>query len=122
MKRNVLFIFTLLFSFAIGLSSCKKTEPTPQPVVTTVATGKANASNEFLWTGTMTSSSPLAKVTLTTVGSTTPFLVDDSTAKNKTSYNFSYLITGITADTTVRMDAYAQNGTVTSLTIFISKF
>ncbi len=122
MKRNVLFILTLLFSFAMGLSSCKKTEPTPQPVVTTVATGKANASNEFVWTGTMTSSSPLAKVTLTTVGEATPFYLDDSTAKNKTSYTFSYLITGITTDRTIRMDAYAQNGTVTSLTIFVSKF
>ncbi len=122
MKRNALFILTLLFSFAIGLSSCKKTEPTPQPVVNTVATGKANASNEFVWTGTMTSSAPLDRVTLTRVGEAAPFYLDDSTAKNKTSYTFSYLITGITTDRTIRMDAYAQNGTVTSLTIFISKF
>ncbi len=106
MKRNILFIFTLLFSFAIGLSSCKKTEPTPQPTVTTVAIGKANANGEFTWTGTITSSVQLQKVLLTKVGSTTPFLTDDTTAKNKTSYNFSYLITGITADTTVKMDVY----------------
>ena len=121
MKRNLLFILTLMVSFALGLTSCKKTEPTPQPTVTTVATGKANANGEFTWTGTITSSVQLQKVLLTKVGSTTPFLIDDSTAKNKTSYTFSYLITGITADVTVRMDAYDQNGTVTTLTIAITK-
>ena len=105
----------LIIAF-VGLSvlSCSKSTPKPVPSITfTQAEGKA-VNGQYTITGTITSSVALLKVILTKEGDTTPFITDDSTAKNKTSYTYSYLITGITKDTNILIDIYDQNNTKTS--------
>ncbi len=48
-------------------------------------------------------------------------MVDDSEAKNKNNYGFSYLVTAVNSDTYVLMDAYDQNGGKTSAKFLIRK-
>ena len=106
-------IATILF-IAVSVLSCSKDSPKPIPAITfTQAEGKA-VNGQYTITGTITSSIALLKVILTKEGDTTPFITDDTTAKNKTSYTYSYLITGITKDTNILIDIYDQNNTKTS--------
>jgi len=109
-------ILAFLF-IALSIVSCSKDEPTPA-IAFTQAEGKA-VNEEYTITGTITSSVALLKVIITKEGSATPFIVDDSTAKNKNSYPYSYLITGITKDTYVIIDVYDQNNTKTSTRFLI---
>ena len=94
------------------LASCKKNDPVlPQLVFTnSVTEGTANASGEYTITGHISSTVSLDKVVVTKEGQTTPFIIDESTAKNKNEYDFSYLITGITANTYIIIEVYDQNG------------
>ena len=100
--------------FGLSVLSCSKDSPKPVPSITfTQVEGKA-VNGQYTITGTITSSVSLLKVILTKEGDTTPFITDDSTAKNKNSYAYSYLITGITKDTNILIDIYDQNNTKTS--------
>ena len=91
--------------------SCKKEGTIPQlSFVNNVAEGTANASGEYTITGHISSAIRLDKVILTKEGQSTAFLVDETTAKNKSEYDFSYLITGITANTYIVIDVYDQEG------------
>ena len=105
-KSFVLLFLASMFFF----SSCKKeTAPTLSIAATTVD-GTATANGEYLMTGHISSSARIAKVVLTKEGQSTPFLTDDSTAKNKVEYDYTYLITGITANTYIIIDVYDQAG------------
>jgi len=106
-KSLALMAFTAIFFFI----SCKKEHSEPQLTFTNnIAEGTANASGEYTLTGHISSIVRLDKVTLTKEGQTTPFLVDETTAKNKNEYDFSYLVTGITANTYIIIDVFDQGG------------
>ncbi|MFE3868636.1 hypothetical protein ACFX5E_11205 [Flavobacterium sp. LS2P90] len=111
-------ILAFLF-IALSIVSCSKDEPTSSPAIAfTQAEGKA-VNGQYTITGTITSSVPLLKVIVTKEGDTAPFIIDDTTAKNKNSYPYSYLITGITKDTYILIDIYDQNNTKTSTRFLI---
>lgn len=99
--------------------SCKK--DTPQLNFSNNLTEGTATNGEYTITGHITSAARLLKVTLTIEGQTTPFLVDETTAKNKNEYDFSYLVTGITANTYILVDAYDQAGGKITLRFLIKK-
>ena len=114
----------IAFSFAalLFLASCSKDNNNPQLTFTNnITEGQANANGEYTMTGTLVSDVNLEKVILTKEGENNPFLVDDSEAKNKNSYNFSYLVTGISSNTYIILDAYNQDGGKTTARFLIKK-
>jgi len=115
----------LLFALAsiCFLFSCKKNEPTAIQFNFTnnVAVGTADVNGDYTITGHIASSARLDSVTLTKQGESIPFLIDNSTAKNKLDYTFSYLVTGITANTTIILDVFEQNGGKIETTFLINK-
>ena len=115
-------LFFALSAFLI-ITSCKKDSISKPQInfANNVAEGTANANGEYTLAGHISTQVPLAKVTLTKQGQAAPFLTDESTAKNKNEYDYSYLITGISSNTTVIMDAYDQNGGKTSGQFLIKK-
>ena len=92
--------------------SCKKQSTTiPQlTFANNVAEGNANASGEYTITGHISSAVRLDKILLTKEGQSTAFLIDETTAKNKNEYDFSYLVTGITTNTYIVIDVFDQSG------------
>jgi hypothetical protein len=110
MKTKI--VSTLLVSILLAFTSCKKEDVSkPHNTFTNNSTeGTADANGEFTLSGHISSEVSLAKVTLTSQGQTQPFFVDETTAKNKNEYDYTYLITGIVSNTTVIMDLYDQNG------------
>lgn len=105
-KSFILLLLASMFFF----SSCKKETAPTLTIATTTVDGTAAANGEYTMTGHISSSSRLLKVILTKEGQNTPFLTDDSTAKNKNEYDYSYLITGITVSTFIIIDIYDQAG------------
>ena len=106
-KSFLLMALTAMFFFV----SCKKEGTNPQlAFANNIFEGTADASGEYTVTGHISSSVRLDKVVLTKEGQTSSFLVDESTAKNKNEYDFAYLVTGITANTYIIIDAYDQGG------------
>lgn len=108
--RMKFFFMTMVLVLTCGIfNSCSKSDAAALPTITFTQTeGVANAQGEYTLTGHIHSDVRLQKVIITKQGSSTPFLTDDSTAYNKTEYDFSYLITGITASTTIILDIYNQ--------------
>lgn len=120
MKIKAFLLMALAAMFT--LNSCKKDSVTPQLAFSNnVAEGIANSRGEFTITGRINSAVRLDKVVLTKEGQTTAFLIDDSTAKNKNEYDFSYLVTGITANTYIIIDAYDQDGGKSTYRFLIKK-
>ena len=106
-KNFVLMAFVAMFFIV----SCKKESTNPQLTFTNnVTEGKANSNGEYTITGHISSAISLEKVVLTKEGQSTSYLVDESTAKNKNEYDFSYLVTGITVNTYIIIDAFDQRG------------
>ena len=121
MKLKILLLFA--FSAIVFFSSCKK-DNASRPLITftnNITEGTANSNGEFTLTGHISSQVSLDKVTLTRQGQADAFLIDESTAKNKNEYDYSYLITGINANTTIIMDVYDQNGGKSSAQFLIRK-
>lgn len=120
MKTKLFLLFAIAsLSFFV---SCKKENSRPQITFTNNLTqGTANASGEYTLTGHISSTVNLDKVTLTQQGQAQPFLTDNTTAKNKNEYDYSYLITGITANTTIIMNVYDQSGGMSSAQFLILK-
>lgn len=120
MKTTLLALFALTSVFFI--SSCSKNNDKPSFTFTNNATeGQANQNGEYTITGTLQSDVNLQKVTLTKEGQNNPYLVDDSEAKNKNTYSFSYLVTGINSNTYIILDAYDQDGGKTTARFLIRK-
>ncbi len=119
MRKKVLMMLSLLLS--IFMLACKKdSQPLPSVVFSNNLTeGTANNRGEYSLTGRIVSEVRLAKVVITKEGQSMPFLSDDSTAKNKNEYDFSYLITGITANTYIIIDVYDQAGGKTTTRFLI---
>ncbi len=102
--------------------SCKKDTDVPQlTFANNIAEGNANASGEYTITGHISSAVRLEQVTLTKEGQSAPFFVDNSTAKNKNEYDFTYLVTGITANTFILIDVYDQGGSKITQRFLIKK-
>ena len=120
MKTRSFLLMTL--TAMLFFVSCKKESVSPQLTFTNnVLEGSANSSGEYTITGHISSPVRLDKVILTKEGQATPFFVDESTAKNKTEYDFSYLVTGITANTYIVIDIYDQEGGKISQRFLIKK-
>lgn len=117
LKSFVLLFLASMFFFI----SCKKDTAPTLTIATTTIDGTASANGEYTMTGHITSSARLMKVILTKEGQTAPFLTDDSTAKNKNDYDYSYLVTGITANTYIIIDVYDQAGGKVSQRFLIKK-
>ena len=119
--KTKLFLLFAVISFTF-FASCKKETSKPQiTFANNVTEGTADANGEYILTGHISSAVNLDKVTLTKQGQAEPFLIDESTAKNKNEYDYSYLITGITTNTTVIMDVYDQGGGRSSAQFVIKK-
>ncbi len=119
---KIKFFLVIALASMCFLFACKKNNPVIQFNFTNnLAVGAADASGEYTITGHISSPVRLDSVILFKQGQSTPFLRDISTAKNKTDYNFSYLVTGITTNTTILVDVYDQNGTKTESTFLINK-
>jgi len=121
MKTKILLVFAV--SIVSFFTSCKKNSVS-KPQITfanNLAEGNADINGEYTLTGHISSAVSLDKVTLTKLGQPVPFFIDESTAKNKNEYDYSYLITGINANTTIIMDVYDQNGGKSSAQFLIKK-
>ncbi|MBS4044229.1 MAG: hypothetical protein KGZ59_10475 [Chitinophagaceae bacterium] len=117
--KSYLLLSVIFFSF---FASCKKDVSLPQLTFTNnISEGTADANGEYRITGHISSFVRLDRVILTKEGQSTYFILDESTAKNKTEYDFSYLITGITANTYIIIDVYDQNGGKSSYRFLIKK-
>ncbi|SRR5258706_2201979 len=121
MKTKILLIFAMTITSLF--TSCKKDSASHFQIsfANNTAAGTANANGEYTLTGHISSAVSLEKVTLTKLGEGVAFLVDESTAKNKNEYDYSYLITGINANTAIIMDVYDQKGGTTSAQFLIYK-
>lgn len=115
------FFITAVFVLVSGLffTSCSKDDAANPTITFNQTEGKANSAGEYTVSGRILSETALSKVVITKEGSNTPFLTDDTTAKNKTDYNFSYLITGITANTYLTFDIYNQANNKTTVRFLI---
>lgn len=122
MKRRLFVIVGIVILVSgLVLFSCKK-EDKPIPSITFSQTeGTANSKGEYTFTGFIHSDVKLDKVIITKENSSIPFLTDDSTAKNKNDYNFSYLISVITIDTYIIVDIYDLDGGKKSVKFLIRK-
>lgn len=120
MKTKLLAMLSLAVLFVFA--SCSKNDSAPKFTFTNNSTeGQANQAGEYTITGTLESDVNLQKVTLTKEGQNNPFMIDDSEAKNKNNYTFSYLVTGINSNTYIVLDAYDQQGGKTSAKFLIRK-
>ncbi len=116
------FLLISLTSICV-LISCKKDSKSDIQFNFTdnISIGTADVNGNYTITGHITSAIRLDSVTLTKQGQSSPALTDVSTAKNKTDYTFSYLVTGITANTTILIDVFDQNGGKIESTFLINK-
>jgi hypothetical protein len=120
MKTKALLLLSCLA--LLFFSSCSKDDKAPAfTFANNASEGQADQNGDYTITGTLQAEVNLQKVTLTKVGQNNPFLVDDSEAKNKNTYTFSYLVTGINSNTYIILDAYDQNGGKTTAKFLIRK-
>lgn len=115
------FFITMALVLTLGfLNSCSKSDAALPPAISfTQVQGTANVQGQYTITGHIHSDVRLNKVILTKEGAAAPFLIDDSTAKNKTEYDFSYLVTGITAPTYIVIDIYNMSDQKTTARFLI---
>ena len=112
----------MALSAILLFTSCKKDSASPQLTFSNNMTeGTANNAGEFTITGHISSVVRLDKVMLTVEGQSAPFFTDEATAKNKNEYDYSYLVTSITANTYILLDVYNQEGDKTTAKFLIKK-
>ena len=119
MKMKFFFITMVVVLTGGFLNSCSKDDAALPTITFTQTEGVADSQGEYTITGHIHSDVRLDKVIITKEGATSPFLIDDTTAKNKTEYDFAYLITGITADTFIVFDIYNQSNDKKTVKILI---
>ncbi len=121
---------SLLFMAIAGLmffGSCKKDEavvPVANMSITFLNNATeafANPTGEYLLQGHISSPVSLDRVEVIKEGAGSIFIFDNSTAKNKLEYDYTYKITGITANTYIVLDAYDQNGAKKSARFLVKK-
>jgi hypothetical protein len=118
-SKTVSGLWMMVFIAVTFFSACSKDDAPIPSISFPEAEGVADNQGEYLLTGTILSEVALDKVILTKEGTVSPNLTiagesntytDDSTAKNKNEYDFTYAIAGIVADTNIIMDIYDQDG------------
>ncbi|MFV8392860.1 hypothetical protein [Flavobacterium sp. LB2P44] len=120
MRMKYLFITAILvLASGLFLNSCSKDDAAFPTITFNQTEGKANSQGEYTVSGNIQSEIALSKVIITKEGSSTPFLTDDTTAKNKTDYSFAYLITGVTTNTYLIVDIYNQANDKTTVRFLI---
>lgn len=120
---NAKFILVFAVPTLLLFGACKKEVSKPQVSFTNnIAQGTADANGDYTLTGHISSPVKLSEVTLTKEGDSNPFIIDNSTAQNKLEYDFTYLITGITTNTTIIMDVFDQQGTRVTSEFLIQKY
>ena len=120
MRMKYLFLTAILvLASGLFLNSCSKDDATFPTITFNQTEGKANSQGEYTVSGNIQSEIALSKVIITKEGSSTPFLTDDTTAKNKTDYSFAYLITGVTTNTYLIVDIYNQANDKTTVRFLI---
>jgi hypothetical protein len=119
MKMKALLL--LLISSTLLMSSCSKDTKPQLNFTGNVAEGTANSQGEYTITGHISSTVRLENVYLTRQGETTPFYVDESTAKNKNEYDFTWPVSGITANTTIMIRVTNQEGGAITGSFLIKK-
>jgi hypothetical protein len=95
--KTALVLFASLWLLAT--TSCKKDTGADHQISFIEPSGTANGNGEYTIQGQITSPVRLDRVLLTKQGQSTPFIEDNTTAKNKTEHTFSYQVTGIMQDT-----------------------
>jgi hypothetical protein len=131
MKRMLRFnlVWIILFSGLI-FSSCKKDDAPAPSIEFDDVEGVADNQGNYLLTGLILSDVALDKVILTKEGTVSPNLTiagasntytDDSTAKNKLEYDFSYQIAGVAANTYIVLDIYDKDGGKKTVRFLIKK-
>ena len=119
MKMKFFIAMALVFTLGF-LNSCSNSDAAAPPTISfSQPQGTANVQGEYTMTGHIHSDVRLNKVILTKEGASAPFLIDDSTAKNKTDYDYSYLVTGITAPTYIVIDIYNMSDQKTTARFLI---
>lgn len=114
----------LLLAMAIVTSlfflSCSKDTPELN-FTNNVAEGTADNQGNYTITGHISSEIRLDAVYLTRQGETIPFYTDETTAKNKNEYDFTWPVSGITANTTINIKVTNQEGGAITGTFLIKK-
>ena len=116
--KTLLLVMASAFFF---LASCSKDDKPQMTFTNNVAEGTADNQGDYLITGHISSAIRLDNVYLTRQGETTPFYVDESTAKNKNEYDFSWPVSGITANTTILIRVTNQEGGAITGSFLIKK-
>ena len=111
----------MMVSAILLMTSCSKNTEPKLNFTNNVAEGTANNQGEYTITGHISSEVRLDKVYLTKQGETVPFYVDETTAKNKTEYDFTWPVTGITANTTIQIKVTNQSGGAITGSFLIKK-
>lgn len=117
--RSFFIIAIFVLVSGLFLNSCSKDDAARPTITFNQTEGKANSQGEYIVSGRIQSEIALSKVIITKEGSSTPFLTDDTTAKNKTDYDFAYLITGVTTNTYLIVDIYNQANDKTTVRFLI---
>jgi hypothetical protein len=116
-------IYSLTVLWLVSFFACKKESGSTvlMTISSTAQQGTADESGQYTLSGHISSQTPLDKITLTRQGQTSPFLIDESTAKNKKEYDYSYQVTGIKSNTTISMDVFDQKGGKSGMLFVIKK-
>jgi hypothetical protein len=114
-------LLVMMVSAILLLTSCSKDTKPQLTFTNNVAEGTANNQGEYTITGHISSPVRLEHVFLTKQGETVPFYVDESTAKNKTEYDFTWPVTDITANTTIQIRVTNQDGGAVTGTFLIKR-
>ena len=123
MKPKLRILFFLAACALVFFVSCKKENGSRFQITFTnnLTEAFADSNGEYTLTGHISSRVPLEQVTLTKQGEAWAFLIDDAIAKDKNEYDYSYLVTGITTNTTVVMEVYDQYGSKSSALFLIKR-
>ena len=119
MKLKVMLL--MMVTAILFMTSCSKDSEPQRKFSNNTAEGVANSQGEYTITGHLSSAVRLDKVILTKQGETIPFMVDESTAKNKNEYDFTWPVSGITANTTINIRVTDQDGGAITGTFLIRK-
>ena len=111
----------LILSAFLFLISCSKEDKPQMTFTNNIAEGTADNQGNYTITGHISSAVRLDVVYLTRQGELTPFYTDASTAKNKNEYDFTWPVTGITANTVIVIRVTNQNGGEITGTFLIKK-
>ena len=100
----------LAFAGMLFLSSCTKNDLVSRSPEKDRIEIMPDVNGNFIISGHISSPDPLAKVELVKNDDVSPFLTDETDAKYKTEYDYSYTITDINQNTKSKLTAHDVNG------------